>query len=118
MGIRFQSRIFNDKNVSIMRRMASEGKSASEIAKTIGSTNGSVRTLASRLGIRFQSRHKDRRPNDLVQMTIVVTRSTWEELSKRARQTGFKSASSLVGNYLESRAGSIDALIQQLTKLR
>jgi hypothetical protein len=105
MGIRFQSRVFNNKNVAVMRIMAQQGKSAAQVAKAIGSTDGSVRTLASRLGIRFRSRHKNRKPNDLIQMTVVVSQSTWERLSILARQAGFTSASSLVRNCLEGTRG-------------
>jgi hypothetical protein len=49
-------RVFNDKNIKLMRSMALQGHSASDIARRIGSTDGSVRVLASRMGIRFQSR--------------------------------------------------------------
>jgi len=104
MGIHFQSRVFNEKNVAVMRTMARDGKSAAQVAKAIGSTNGSVRTLASRLGIRFRSRQKNRKLNQPVQMTVVVSQATWERLSTLARQSGFKSASRLIGDCLEQAA--------------
>jgi len=101
MGIRFQSRVFNDKAVAMMRRMARDGKSAAEIAKAIGSTNGSVRTLASRLGIRLRSRQKNRKPTDLVHVTVLIPHSKWARLWSLAQQRGFKSASGLMRNCLE-----------------
>jgi transposase len=50
------TRVFNDKNIALMRTMARNGQSASDIASKIGSTDGSVRVLASRHGIRFHPR--------------------------------------------------------------
>jgi hypothetical protein len=54
-------RIFTDENIALMRSMAKDGKTPSQIAERIGSTAGSVRVLGSRLGIRFRRRvfHND-----------------------------------------------------------
>jgi hypothetical protein len=105
LGIRFRLRISNDENIALMRMMAQEGKSASQIADRIGSTAGSVRVLASRLGIRLGSRNKDKASNDLVQMSIVLSRRAKSELSTLARKAGLKSAAMLVRQYLEELAG-------------
>ena len=42
--------------ITLIRAMAQEGKSATEIAEHISSPVGSVRVLASRMGIRFRLR--------------------------------------------------------------
>jgi hypothetical protein len=49
-------RVFDSETIAMMRSMAKKGHSAPEIARKIGSTDGSVRVLASRMGIRFQAR--------------------------------------------------------------
>jgi hypothetical protein len=50
-----RARVFNDENVALMRAMAREGQPASEIARAIGSTKGSVSASASRLKIKLRS---------------------------------------------------------------
>jgi len=52
---RLRTRVFNDENVALMRVMAREGRSVPQIARAIGSTEGSVRTWASRLKIQLRS---------------------------------------------------------------
>jgi hypothetical protein len=52
---RARPRLFNDENIALMRDMAREGKSVSQIAREIGSTVSSVRTWASRLKIQLRS---------------------------------------------------------------
>jgi hypothetical protein len=47
-------RVFTPKNLSLMRHMAEQGGSALEIAKTIGSTPGSVRVVCSHHKIRLK----------------------------------------------------------------
>jgi hypothetical protein len=51
-----RQRLYNDRTIALIRTLAQEGKSAPQIAEHIGSTAGSVRVLASRLGIRFRLR--------------------------------------------------------------
>ena len=50
----FRTRVFSDANVALMRSMAREGRSVSQVARAIGSTEGSVRTWASHLKIQFR----------------------------------------------------------------
>jgi len=54
-------RVFTPKNLSLMRHMAEQGHSAFEIAKTIGSTPGSVRVTCSHHKVRLK---RGRRPAD------------------------------------------------------
>jgi DNA-binding NarL/FixJ family response regulator len=49
-------RIFTPTTIKIIRQMAAEGKTADEIAVTIGSTSGSVRVRCSTLKIKLNSR--------------------------------------------------------------
>ena len=80
--------------------MASEGKSPSEIAERINSTPGSVRVLASELGIRLRSR-KDKESKHSARLFVAVPRSVSTKLSTLATRAGFSSASVLAGVYLE-----------------
>jgi len=56
LGEPVRQRLYNDRTIALIRTLAQEGKSAPQIAEHIGSTAGSVRVLASRLGIRFRLR--------------------------------------------------------------
>ena len=49
----FRTRVFSDANVALMRSITREGRSVSQVARAIGSTEGSVRTWASRLKIQL-----------------------------------------------------------------
>ena len=51
-----RARVFNHGNIALMRSMAKDGKTAAQIAEKIGSTPGSVRVCASRLGICLRRR--------------------------------------------------------------
>jgi DNA-binding CsgD family transcriptional regulator len=55
-------RIFTPTTIEIIRQMAAEGKTADEIAVTIGSTSGSVRVRCSKLKIKLNSRGYRRSP--------------------------------------------------------
>jgi hypothetical protein len=102
--------VFNDYNIALMRVMASEGKSAAEIAERIGSTPGSVRVLASELGIRLRSRKVKKEPNGSVRLNIIVSPAVSTRLSLLAEHAGLRSASELARNYLEALARSSDKL--------
>ncbi len=85
----FRGRVFNDKNIALMRTMAQEGKSARQIAERIGSTTGTVRALASRLGILSKWHKKDKASEDSVPSSLasptVPTQKQRERLFQEAR---------------------------------
>lgn len=61
-------RVFTPENLALMRHMAEQGSSASEIASTIGSTPGSVRVVCSHHKIRLK---RERRSADPPRQTAV-----------------------------------------------
>jgi len=54
---RRRRRIFTPSAINTIRRLAAQGKSASEIAEVIGSTSASVRVKCCQLQIKLRRRH-------------------------------------------------------------
>jgi hypothetical protein len=94
---RRRRRIFTPSAINTIRRLAAQGKSASQIAEVIGSTSASVRVKCCLLKIKLRRRHA---PQISGQSLVVYLHAADYAALKRKAADMQKSASELSGELL------------------
>jgi hypothetical protein len=96
-------RVFTPSTINTIRRLAGQGKSASEIAEVIGSATGSVRVKCSQLKIRLiqQGRRGHIRQIAGQRLVICLSDADYAALKRKAADMQ-KSAVKLSGELLEA----------------
>jgi hypothetical protein len=92
-------RIFTPSAINAIRRLAAQGKSASEMAEVIGSTSASVRVKCCQLKIKLRRRH----PQQISGQSVMVYlhASDYAALKRKAEDIE-KSANELSGELLKA----------------
>jgi hypothetical protein len=97
---RRRRRIFTPSAIDTIRRLAAQGKSASEIAEVIGSTSASVRVKCCQLQIKLRRRH----PRQIIsgQSVVVYLHDADYTALKRKGEGMQKSVSELSAELLKA----------------
>jgi hypothetical protein len=95
--------VFNASTINTIRRLAGQGKSASEIAEVIGSTTGSVRVKCSQLKIKLRRQGRQGHIRQIAGQRLVICLSDadYAALERKAADMQ-KSAVKLSGELLEA----------------
>ena len=96
-------RVFTPSAINIIRELAGQGKSASEIAEVIGSTTGSVRVKCSQLKIKLRRQGQQGHIRQIAGQRLVICLSdaVYAALKRKAADMQ-KSAVELSGELLDA----------------
>jgi hypothetical protein len=92
-------RVFTPSAINTIRRLAAQGKSASQIAEVIGSTSASVRVKCCQLKIKLRGRHT--RQISGQSLVIYLHDADYAALTRKAAEMR-KSAAELSGELLKA----------------